>query len=136
MVAALGRRPASLSRLIGQLDALNSDVGGHADLELALRRLMAAGYAQVRRRGFSLTRAGRSLQRRGSRGIRGWRLVYAGVLRELDARGAAPAPADWRLDPSWYDAALADYRARAERSAEWLALSWRERLGGVLRRRG
>jgi hypothetical protein len=97
IIAALSRRPTSLSQLLGQLEVRGADIAGHDELEFGLRRLIAAGYVERTGSVFRLTRAGQRILRRG-----------------LESAGPPAAPDSWRLDPEIYDRALADYHARAE----------------------
>jgi hypothetical protein len=109
VVTALGRWPRSLSRLFPAMDAVNAAVPTYAELDGALRRLLAAKYVEMVSRGFRLTRHGRAIRRRASRGVRGLREIPPRVVQELVDAGPPPAPSDWRLDEVQYEEALQAY---------------------------
>lgn len=135
IVAALSRRPQTLTHLIGHLDALNADIASHEALELGLRRLIAADYVAVSARGFTLTPCGRAIRRRGSRGVGSSRLLHQGITRELVAAGPPPAPAAWSLSEQEYETTSTDYHERMERFTRWFGMTWRDRVRHVLRGR-
>jgi len=124
ILAALSRRPQGLSSLIDELAWRESDVASYHDLDVGVRRLVAAEYVEVTSRGLRLTKSGRALARRGSKGIR---LAYQGIERGLAAAGPPPEPARRQFSEQDFDRAVAEHNAR------WERMLARKRRGRVFR---